>query len=237
MEVCPVHELFQSGLTWYLHVLDQFGLVVVLVMMSLCGPGEAIMPFAAYAEVYKKSTNFGMSAMNFALVVLVGAIGYYISVVIVYAISRVVGRPLIVKYGKYILIPEKKLKVAEQWVAQYGVAGLLIAPLIPGIRHAICIPAGIIGMRFRTYSIGMFFGGLVWCIILAIFGLVMAKDMAVIERAGFENESPAFKHAMTNLTWACASLVAVMGTLYFLVMHGRKPHQVPAADALAEVES
>ena len=222
-----MQTLFQQLLTTYLEKLDQIGIPGVTVMMMLFFPGELVIPPASYTEVYKVSQGNVMVAIGLALlVILAGAVGFYISVAALFWIARGVGRPLILKCGKYCLISERKLQLAEHWIKHYGAASVLFSALLPGIRHVICIPAGIAGMRFRTFSLMSFLGGFLWCTVLTIFGLVMSKDMAVIVRRGVAVETISIHDAMRNLTLASMTLALLVTTLYFLVVY-RQSHTLP----------
>lgn len=218
---------FLALLNWYFGILDNFGVAGVVVMMALAVPSELVIPPVAYVEVYKESPNFGTAVLISLAITLAGAIGFCISTTFIYWLSRGFGRPLIVKYGKYILIPEKKLKLAEEWIERYGAAGIMLGALLPGIRHIICIPAGIAKMRFRTFTIMAFIGSAIWSAVLTIFGLIMSKDMAAMVGGGIKGETVGYKHAFTNLTLGTIALVALVAVLYMILLRRKR---VPAGE-------
>ncbi|HEY3417990.1 MAG TPA: DedA family protein [Armatimonadota bacterium] len=226
-----MHALIQGLLQWYFGILGQFGLLGVVVLMAMESsifpvPSELVVPPAAYLESHVKGGALPLTL----LVILAGTVGSFIGASVTYWISRWIGRPLIVKYGKYILIPEHKLRVAERWVAQYGASGIFFARLLPVVRHLISIPAGLADLRFRTFAIMTFLGSAIWCTVLTIFGLVMAHDMAMVVREGINLESAGYKHAFQNLTLGTIGLVAVMGILYALVI--RRQHAPTAEEPM-----
>ncbi len=115
-----------------------------------------------------------MAVVLFLAVMVSAALGYTMSAVVCYWAARGIGRPLIVRYGKYLMLPEKKLKLGEVWVARYGAGGIMLGALLPGVRHLVCIAAGLMGLRFRTLALMAFTGSLLWSAALAVFGLLMS---------------------------------------------------------------
>ena len=212
-------------LSWYFGTLEQFGLLGVVVLMAMESsifpvPSELVIPPAAYLESHAKGGGVFLTAM----VILAGTLGSYIGSAVTYLVARAIGRPLIIRYGKYVLIPEKKLRMAEAWVARYGAGGIFVARLLPVVRHLISIPAGIVGMRFRTFSLMTIAGSFIWCTILTFFGLFMARDLEVVIASRGQVEPAQMQQAMGNLTWATVALVSVVLILYIFVQ--RQGHKV-----------
>jgi len=204
-----MHALVQSVLMWYFAILDRFGLLGVVVLMAMEStafpvPSELVVPPAAYLESHAKG---GALPLTLA-VVLAGTLGSYLGSTFSYWLARWVGRPLIVKYGKYVLVPESKLRLAEEWVEQYGAGGVFFARLVPVVRHLVSIPAGLTGMRFRTFSTMTVAGSTIWCTILTIFGLVMADEMRAVVSHGVSVESATYQRAFQELTIATVAVVA-----------------------------
>lgn len=209
-----MHAFIQGILIWYFSTLKIFGLPGVVVLMAMESsifpvPSELVIPPAAFLESHAKGGALPLTLM----VIFAGTLGSYLGSALTYWAARAVGRPLIIRYGKYILIPEDKLKVAERWVARYGASGIFFARLLPVVRHLISIPAGIAGLRFRTFTLMTIAGSFVWCTVLTIFGMVMANDMELV--IAHKGEMPeAAKTAMHNLTLSIVALVGVMLVLY-----------------------
>ena len=113
---------------------------------------------------------FRSGKLSFTGVVLAGVLGSYLGSAITYWASRLIGRPLIVKYGRFVLLSPKKLESAEQWLARYEAGGVFFARLLPVVRHLISIPAGIVRMNFGLFSLMTLAGSALWCWILAYLG-------------------------------------------------------------------
>ncbi|HEX2948682.1 MAG TPA: DedA family protein [Armatimonadota bacterium] len=235
----------QSIMTWYFGILDQFGLLGVVALMAMESsifpvPSEMVIPPAAV--VYLHDAHRDGAVILTIVVILAGTIGSYIGASTTYWVARALGRPFIVKYGKYFLITEKKLKEADQWMVRYGAGGIFLARLLPVVRHIISIPAGIIGMRFRTFSTMTILGSLLWCTVLAIFGLVMADEMQLIVANHGQFASPAeaaMVHAAVNkLTLATLGLVGVVMACYIILVRvkGRPKRQADSQHPSTDCE-
>src|SRR3989442_7450381 len=140
-----LHGLLQ---VWFGWVRDggYLGIIALMAMESSIFPvpSEVVIPPAAYWAAQGK--------MNFWLVILAGTFGSWLGSAITYWVSRWVGRAVITRWGRYFFISESKLERAERWVHRYEAGGIFFARLLPVVRHLISIPAGIIGMNFKTFS-------------------------------------------------------------------------------------
>jgi membrane protein DedA with SNARE-associated domain len=91
------------------------------------------------------------------------------------------GRPLLEKYGKYILITHSKLELADQWFEKYGYEAVLISRVLPGIRTFISLPAGIAQMDLKKFIIYTFLGSLPWCFALGYIGVLLGPQWELIK--------------------------------------------------------
>ena len=141
-----MHHLLETWFGWVL-TGGYTGIIVLMAMESSIFPvpSEMVIPPAAFLAAQGK--------LSFAGVVLAGMLGSYLGSAMTYWASRLIGRPLIVKYGRFVLITPKKLERAEHWLARYEAGGIFFSRLLPGIRHLISIPAGIVRMNFTTFSV------------------------------------------------------------------------------------
>lgn len=125
-------------------------------------------------------------AMNFWIVVFLGTLGNLGGSLLAYWIGWRGGRPLIEKYGKYILISKHDLDLADHWFTKYGNLTTFVGRLLPIIRTYISFPAGISKMNIVKFSIYTFFGALPWCIALTYAGVRMGENWELI-RAKMHN--------------------------------------------------
>lgn len=170
------------------------------------------------------------------MVILAGTAGSFIGSALSYWLARVIGRPLIIRYGKYFFVPEKKFHLAEKWVGRYGSGGIFVARLIPVVRHVISIPAGLVGMRFRNFALMTLAGSALWCTVFTIVGLFMAPDLQTVMQANLAEEPEKIQQAMGNLTWVTVGMGLAIVVAYLLLMKWQKsrrqPDEAPAEAAV-----
>ena len=158
-----VHHLLQIWVGWVLNG-GYLGIIALMAMESSIFPvpSEVVIPPAAFLAAQGK--------LSFAGVVLAGTLGSYLGAAITYWISRIVGRPLILKFGRFVLLTPAKLEQAEHWLVRYETGGVFFSRLLPVVRHLISIPAGIVRMNFAVFSTVTIVGSGIWCWILAFLG-------------------------------------------------------------------
>lgn len=150
----------------WISALGYPGILFLMALESACMPvpSEIVMPFAGYL-VYE-----GTTSMSFWGVVFFGSLGCTVGSIAAYAVGYYAGRPLILRYGRYILIREKHLITAEKWFEKYGDKATFIARLLPVIRTVISLPAGISKMDFKKFVFYSFAGSVPWTLMLAYVG-------------------------------------------------------------------
>ncbi|MBM2820541.1 MAG: hypothetical protein HW405_301 [Candidatus Berkelbacteria bacterium] len=131
-------------------------------------PSEVIMPFAGFLVA--------QGELNLILVGLAGAVGCVVGSIFSYWFGSIGGRPLIEKYGKYILISHHDLDLADKWFQKRGEWTVFIGRLLPVIRTFISFPAGISKMHFGRFVLYSFLGSLPWCLLLAYIGQKMGEN-------------------------------------------------------------
>ncbi len=152
-------------------LITQFGYWGVFIGMTLESaciplPSEIIMPFSGFV-VWQGTTN-----MTLIGVTIVGAVANVFGALIAYTVGAKGGRPLLEKYGKYILITHNQLERADKWFDKYGYEAVLISRFLPIIRTFISLPAGISHMDIKKFVIYTFIGSLPWVFALAYLGIL-----------------------------------------------------------------
>ena len=190
---------------WYLSVLAQGGYALIAGLMALEStivpiPSEVIIPPAAYLA----HTQGQFSILG---VILAGTVGSWVGASIMYWGSRWLGRPLLMRVGPYVGLAASKIALAEAWSAHYGWAGVFFSRLLPGIRHLIGIPAGILRMDFRWYALATLGGSFVWTSVLAWLGMTVGAHPELLNGS---------LHRFFLLVLV---LGAALGALYYAFVH------------------
>src|SRR3982750_4163106 len=158
-----MHHLLEIWFQWVL----QWGYLGIILLMAMESsifpvPSEVVIPPAAFLAA--------QGHLSFAGVVIAGTVGSYLGSAITYWVSRALGRPLVMRYGKFFLLGADKISRAEVWLPRYAAGGIFFARLLPVIRHLISIPAGIVRMGFVKFSMLTLAGAGLWCTVLAWLG-------------------------------------------------------------------
>ncbi|MDI9400879.1 MAG: DedA family protein [Limisphaerales bacterium] len=203
-----MQELIAGLLEWYKGTLDSGGYTLIALLMAMEStiipiPSEVIIPPAAMMIETGRFSMFGIT--------LAGGIGSWVGATIMYWGSRWAGRPLVLRYGKYFLIPESKVILAEQWAAKFGSIGVFFSRLLPVVRHLIGIPAGIVRIDFLKYSFYTLVGSMLWSAILCWLGVKAGQDEALMRGE---------LHRVT--LWAAGALT-VLGAMYYFLVQRQLP--------------
>jgi membrane protein DedA with SNARE-associated domain len=153
---------------WYLSVLSDGGYWLIAGLMALEStvvpiPSEVIIPPAAYLA--RTQGQFSIAG-----VILAGTAGSWLGAALMYFASRALGRPLVLRFGRYVGLGAAKIELAERWLRRYGSPGVFFSRLLPVIRHLIGIPVGILRMEFRWYALATLLGAALWTSVLAWLG-------------------------------------------------------------------
>ncbi len=207
--------MFHSLLKTWFGLVDQWGYAGIFVMMAIEStvfplPSEVVIPPAAY---YAEQGRF-----HFWGVVMAATLGSWAGSALSYFVARSAGRPLILKYGKYLFLPEKKWLLAEEWINRYSVVGIFFARLLPVVRHLVSLPAGAARMDFKLFSLSTLLGSFVWSWVLAWFGASVLGD-----QPNLLQDPDALVHVLKDkLIWFVAAAALLLGLYIGVDMLGRK---------------
>ena len=140
------------------------GIVLLMAIESACIPlpSEVTMPFAGYLV--------SRGELSLGGVALAGALGCVLGSLVAYAVGAWGGRPLVQKYGRYLLLSHRDLDLADRWFQRHGDITILVGRLLPVIRTFIAFPAGVSRMAMGRFIMYTFIGSFIWCWALAWVG-------------------------------------------------------------------
>ena len=158
---------------WIMGVISSLGYSGVVLLMAIESaciplPSEIIMPFAGFLVFKGEMTLWGVA--------LAGAIGCVVGSIPAYYLGMYGGRPLVEKYGKWVLISHKDLNWADQAFTKHGEIIIFIGRLLPAVRTFIAFPAGVARMNMPKFVLYTFVGSLIWCYLLALAGLKAGEN-------------------------------------------------------------
>jgi membrane protein DedA with SNARE-associated domain len=158
------------------------GIVLAMAIESCCIPlpSELVMPLAGIMIVNGKLLHGTNSLVALLLVALAGAAGCLLGSIVAYIIGYTGGRPLLLKYGRYLLISQHDADKADQFFQRWGSETTFFSRLLPVVRTYISLPAGIAKMPFAKFCIYTVLGSFPWCLLLAYVGTIIGGNLATL---------------------------------------------------------
>ncbi|HWI28889.1 MAG TPA: DedA family protein [Stellaceae bacterium] len=144
--------------------LGYAGVLLLMAIESACIPlpSEVIMPFAGYLA--------WTGRFNLALVATAGALGCNLGSAIAYGVGYFGGRPLVERYGRFLLMSQHDLDLVDRFFGRFGGLAVFIGRLLPVVRTFIALPAGVARMPQGRFHLYTFLGSWPWCYVLAFVG-------------------------------------------------------------------
>ncbi len=146
-------------------------------------PSELILPLAGFSVARGLPEPLTGAAWTYWGAVIAGVVGNTTGSLIGYALGAYGGRPILQRYGKYVLISMHDLDLAERHFARWGDITVLVSRMLPIVRTFISIPAGIARMplwRFVAFSV---LGAIPWVMLLVWGGVVLGDHWVDIKRS------------------------------------------------------
>ncbi len=169
--------MLQTLITWLVETIGRMGYPGIFLLMAMESsiipiPSELVMPPAGYLAFQGR--------MDPWLAIMVGASGSLAGAYLNYLVSHHLGRPLILKYGRYVLIPPRKFKRVERFFLRHGEISTFVGRLLPVVRHLVSIPAGVAGMHHLRFSLYTLLGAATWCGILTWIGYALGEHQELV---------------------------------------------------------
>jgi membrane protein DedA with SNARE-associated domain len=201
-----VEKILNTLAVFIISVISSMGYAGIALLMAIESaciplPSEVIMPFSGYLV----STG----RFNLFLVATAGAIGCNIGSAVAYWIGFHGGRPMVERFGKYVLLNTRDLDRATHYFQKYGSITVFVARLLPVVRTFIALPAGIAKMPQLRFHIYTFLGSWPWCFVLAYVGKRLGEAWKT---------DPRLKETMHRFDAAILA-VLVIGVAWFVWSH------------------
>ena len=170
-----MHELVD----WLVNTIGALGYPGIFLLMAMESsvipiPSELVMPPAGYLAQ--------QGQMNALAAILCGTLGSLAGAYANYMAAHYLGRPLLLKYGKYVWITEEKFAKVERFFIEHGEVSTFVGRLLPVVRHLISLPAGLAGMNHIKFSLYTLAGAGLWVTILTYIGYFIGVNRDLITR-------------------------------------------------------
>jgi membrane protein DedA with SNARE-associated domain len=169
--------LTESLVNFIVNFIGSTGYISVVILMALESmvapvPSEAVMPFAGFLIVDGR--------FSFPWVIFFSTLGSIIGSLISYYVGAYGGRPIVEKFGRYLLLDKHHLDLAEKYFNKRGDITILICRFIPVVRHLISIPAGMGKMNLLKFIVYTIVGAAIWNAFLAYVGFVLKTNWSEV---------------------------------------------------------
>jgi len=193
---------------------ERFGYVGVVIAMAIESaaiplPSELILPFAGWSVSKGLTEPLTSSPWSYWGAVIAGVVGNTVGSLASYAIGAYGGRPLVERYGKYVLISAHDLELADRWFAKYGEATVFFSRMLPIVRTFISVPAGIARMPLWRFTLFSILGAIPWVMLLVWGGMQLGDHWLEL------------KHNLRGLDYLIAAVI-LLGVGLFVWRHVRR---------------
>ena len=199
----------------FIHSTGYTGVALLMAIQSACIPipSEVIMPFAGYALAH--------TWIDLVLLATVASLASNIGSIPAYWVGARGGRPMVERYGSYLLLSRRDLALVDRFFTRYGSITVLIGRMLPIVRTFIAFPAGVAKMNQVRFHIYTFIGSWPWCFALAYIGMRLGTSW---------DTNPKFKHVFERFHLGVEVVIVALFVL-FVVSHWKNRIRVgePAA--------
>jgi len=205
--------MFEAFVRWLTDLIFDLGYPGITLLMAVESsffpfPSEVVLPPAGYLAAQGR--------MNVGLVVASGLFGSLLGALFNYYVAVYLGRPFLVRFGKYVLVKEAHLTRAERFFEDHGEISTFVGRLVPVVRQLISVPAGIARMRLDRFIAYTALGAGIWSVILTAIGWIIGKNAGLVGDLDSLLENPAVHQYSTMALLILAPILVTIVTVYVL---------------------
>lgn len=166
-----------AAIEWLVETIGAMGYPGIFLLMAMESsvfpiPSELVMPPAGYLAQQGK--------MSATVAIVCGTVGSLVGAYANYYAAHYLGRPLLLKYGRYVFITEEKFAKVERFFKDHGEISTFIGRLLPVVRHLISLPAGLAGMNHVKFTLYTLLGAGIWVTVLTFIGYFIGSNQELI---------------------------------------------------------
>lgn len=173
-----MHALLNSLVNFLVQFISQIGYFGIFLGMFL---ESTLVPLPSELIMIPAGIAAASGAVNLYLTIIVGTLGNILGAIFSYYLADLIGRPLLLKLGKYLFVREHTIIKIEKFFEKHGSVSIFIGRLLPGFRHFISLPAGIAKMNIKTFIFYTSLGSAIWTSVLATLGFTIKENQQLIK--------------------------------------------------------
>lgn len=169
----------ETFVVWLVEIIGRLGYPGIVILMAMEStffpiPSEVVLPPAGYLV--------SQGGMNGPLVVAAGTLGSLIGSLFNYVLAFFLGRPLLLKYGRYILLTREKFGAVDRFFTDHGEISTFTGRFVPVVRHFISFPAGLARMNLARFCLYTALGSCIWSAILVYIGYLVGNNIELVKQ-------------------------------------------------------
>ena len=211
--------MLETLIHWLTETIFRLGYPGITLLMALESsffpfPSEVVLPPAGYLAAQGR--------MNAWLAFGSGLLGSLIGALFNYYLAVALGRPLLHKYHRFLLMRESSLDRAEAFFRQHGEISTFVGRLVPVIRQLISLPAGLARMRIDRFALYTALGAGMWCAVLTYIGWYVGRHSDVVTGVDALLESPEIREYSSQVAMWLVPLLVLLIVVYVLLYRWRR---------------
>ena len=199
-----------------LDISQKLGYTGIIAFMLL---ESSFFPFPSEIIMIPAGVLAAQGGMDPWLAIACGIFGSWLGALLNYYLAVWLGRPVLQKYGKYVLMPPHRFAKVEKFFVNHGEISTFTGRLIPGVRQYISFPAGLSRMNMFRFLLFTGLGAGIWVAILVWIGYAAGMQLDKIDYESIEN---LWHQYSTQITIGLLVFCAVLIGIYILWWRGRK---------------
>jgi len=219
--------VLETVIHWLTETILRLGYPGITILMAVESsffpfPSEVVLPPAGYLAAQGR--------MNAWLALGSGLLGSLVGALFNYYLAAYLGRPLLHRYHRFLLMRANSLDRSEAFFRRHGEISTFIGRLVPVIRQLISLPAGVARMRIDRFVAYTALGAGVWCAVLTGVGWYVGKHAAVVQDVDALVSDPEIHALVSRAVLWLAPVIA--GVLVAYVLYHRRVRRRRISDDL-----
>jgi membrane protein DedA with SNARE-associated domain len=196
-----------------------YAIVLFGVLEAMCIPISSELTFLLGGAIASGGVAGTHQHPSLALVIILGTIAELVGSYISYSVGRVGGRPLVRRWGKYVLVTEADVARAERFLVGRGVWALPVARMLPFVRAFASIVAGLVDIPPLRFGVLSLIGTLVYVVALSSVGYSLGGEWSKIN------------HGLSQVSYVLVAIVvvAIIGFVIYRLREFRREAAAAAA--------
>ncbi len=199
--------MFEHFIESVLTIAQRLGYPGIIIFMAL---ESSFFPFPSEIIMIPAGVLAAQGHMDPWVAIMLGIIGSWAGALVNYYLAVWMGKPLLHRYGKYMLLPEHRLEKMESFFFRHGEISTFTGRLIPGVRQYISFPAGLARMNLFRFLLFTGLGAGIWVAILVWIGYIAGAQLDNISYEAIDDLWHHYKWQITlGLLVFCGLLITV----------------------------